>query len=367
MTISRRSFVAGIGTSALTGQLAHAQAAADWQAGAPADWANVLAAARNEGQVTVAAFAALGDKLSAGFKRDTGIQMNFLGGSTTDQSVRLEAEARAKNLTIDILIGGGRELGLMHDGLLEPVAPQLILPGVTDVRNFRLGKLKWMDNEQKYLLQGSQYVFGWILVNKDMVKPEEVNSWKKLLDPKWRGKIASFDLRYPGPGQGCASALYRVFGVDYIKAFFVDQQVSYTADNRGLVEGVVRGVTPIAFGTIQQEVERYKATGFNNLAVVLPDDMPGYLTGGYSVLKEPKGAPHPNAATVFINWYMSRPGQEIYESVMLETSRRLDVNTGVPDYLVPRPGYNYYEAFNEDEYYSRNDVIKLINQALGNR
>jgi len=85
------------------------------------------------------------------------------------------------------------------------------------------------------------------------------------------------------------------------------------------------------------------------------------------VLKEPVGAPHPNAATVFINWYMSRPGQVVYESVMLETSRRIDVQTGLPDYLVPRPGVKYYEAYNESEYFSRNAVVKLVTEALGNR
>jgi ABC-type Fe3+ transport system substrate-binding protein len=366
--ISRRALVAGAGASALAGRFAQAQAPTDWQAGAPAEWARILEAGQKEGQITVAAFAGLGDKMGAAFKRDTGIQMNFLGGSSTEQSIRMEAEARAKNLTIDCLLGGGRELGpMMRDGMLEPVAPQLMLPGVTDPKNFRGGKLKWMDNSQTYLIQGAQYVFGWLVVNKDMVKLDEVNTWKKLLDPKWRGKIASYDLRGPGPGQGSAAALYRIFGIDYIKEFFVDQKVNFTTDNRGLVEGVVRGQTAIAFGAIQQDVERFRSAGFNNLAIVLPDDMPGYLTGGFSVLKQAKGVPHPNAAKVFINWYMSRPGQEVYESVMLETSRRLDVNTGVPDYLVPRPGVNYYEAFSEEEYFSRNDVIGLINKTLGAR
>ena len=72
-----------------------------------------MAAAQAEGQVTVAAFPALAEKMSAAFKRDTGIQLNFLSGGTSEQSARMEAEARAKNLTIDVLIGGGRELGFM--------------------------------------------------------------------------------------------------------------------------------------------------------------------------------------------------------------------------------------------------------------
>ena len=64
---------------------------------------------------------------------------------------------------------------------------------------------------------------------------------------------------------------------------------------------------------------------------------------------------------------MSKPGQEVYESVMLETSRRVDLQTGLPGYLVPRPGVKYYEAFNENEYFSRFKVVKLVSDALGNR
>jgi ABC-type Fe3+ transport system substrate-binding protein len=365
---TRRQLLAGLGsTVAMSAFGSTGAAAADWQAGAPPQWETIMKAARAEGQVTVAAFPALADKMSAAFKRDTGLQLNFLGGNTAEQSVRMEAEARAKNLTIDALLGGGRELGaMMKEGFLNPVAPQLLLPGV-QADAYRNGKIKWMDSSQKYHLQGSEYVFGWLVVNTDMVKPEELKSWKNLLDPKYRGKIASYDLRGPGPGQGSSAWLYRVFGLDFIKDLFIAQQPKFTVDNRGLVEGVVRGTTPIAFGAIQNEVERFKQQGFKNLAVVLPDDAPGYLTGGYSVLKQAVGVPHPNAATVFINWFMSQPGQEVYESIMLETSRRKDVNTGLPDYLVPRPGVQYYEAFNEDEYFARNDVVKLITAALGNR
>jgi ABC-type Fe3+ transport system substrate-binding protein len=371
---SRRTFFTGLGATALLAARSDANAAAEpaatgagWQDGAPAEWQKIFKAAQAEGQITVAAFPALADKLSAAFKRDTGIQVNFLTSTISEQSARLEAEARAKNLTIDILIGGGRELKpMMSEGMLQPVKPQLLLPGVAP-KNFRAGKLKWMDNSSEYLLQGAEYVFGWLLVNKDKVDPSTIKSWKDLLDPKYRGRIASYDLRAPGPGQGASDWIYNMFGIDYIKALFLDQKVTFTTDNRQLVETVARGISPIAFGAIQTEVERFKREGFTNLAVVLPEDAPGYLTGGFSVLKQAKGVPHPNAATIFINWYMSKPGQEVYESVMLETSRRLDINTGLPDYLVPRPGVKYYEAYNEEVYFSRDAVVKLITEALGNR
>jgi ABC-type Fe3+ transport system substrate-binding protein len=364
---SRRGFVAGLAASSLVSAAGTGRAAdtADWQAGAPPEWDRVMKAAQAEGQLTVAAFPLLAEKMTAAFKRDTGLHINFLGGNAAEQSARLEAEARAKNLTIDILIGGGRELGaMMHDGLLQPVLPQLLLPGIAPT-NFRDGRIKWMDTAGRYNLQGSEYVFGWLIVNTGIVKPEELKSWKNLLDPKYKGRIGSYDLVGPGPGQGSATWIYKIFGIDYIKALFIDQSVKFSVDNRGLVEQVVRGTTPIVFGAIQSEVEQFRRAGFTNLAVVLPDDAPGYLTGGYSVLKQAVGVPHPNAATVFINWYISRPGQEAYESVMLETSRRIDVKTGVPDYLVPRPGVTYYEAFNETEYFARYDMVKVITAALG--
>ena len=366
--LSRRALLAGLSASALLTRAAGSPAAeTGWQDGAPPEWDRVLTAARAEGQVTVAGFPLLEEKMSAAFQRDAGIKLNFLSSNTAEQSARLEAEARAKNLTIDILLGGGRELGpMMKEGLLEPVKPQLILPGISPA-NFREGRLKWMDKASQYLLQGAEYVFGWLLVNNDKVDPKEIRTWRNLLDPKYRGKIASYDLRSPGPGQGSAAWIYNTFGMDYVKALFLDQQVKVSTDNRQLVEMVARGTTPIVFGAIQTEVERFRKAGFANLAVVLPEDAPGYLTGGYSVLKQAKGVPHPKAATVFINWYMSRPGQEVYESVMLETSRRTDLHTGLPEYLVPRPGVKYYEAFNEDEYFSRYDVVKLITNALGNR
>jgi ABC-type Fe3+ transport system substrate-binding protein len=364
---SRRALLVGLGGSALTATIGGAATAAGWQDGAPAEWERILSAARAEGQVTVAGFPLLQEKMSAAFERDTGIHLNFLSSNTAEQSARLEAEARARNLTIDILLGGGRELGpMMRDGLLEPIAPQLLLPGVS-AQNFRGGTHKWMDNSSQYLLQGAEYVFGWLLVNKDKVDLGKIKSWRDLLDPKYRGRIASYDLRSPGPGQGSSAWIYNTFGIDYIKALFLDQQVKFSTDNRQLVEMVARGTTPIVFGAIQTEVERFRKAGFANLATVLPDDAPGYLTGGYSVLKQAKGVPHPNAARIFINWYMSRPGQEVYESVMLETSRRTDLNTGLPDYLVPRPGIKYYEAFNENEYFSRYAVVKLITDALGSR
>jgi ABC-type Fe3+ transport system substrate-binding protein len=368
-TTSRRELIAGslaVGASLAGVNRSFAQANDDWQAGAPEEWGRVLAAARQEGQVAVAGFPLLSEKMGAAFKRDTGIQLNFVGGNTAEQTGRLEAEARAKNVTIDIVLSGGRELIIMRENLLEPVLPQLILPGVAP-KYFQDGKYKFEDNAGQYLLQGSSFVFGWLVVNTDVVKPGEIKTWKDLLDPKFRSKIASYDVRFPGPGQGSAAWLYKTLGVEFIKDLFVGQQVRFSLDNRALMEGVVRGTAPILLGGIQFEVERFRSR-FTNVEVVLPEDAPGYVTGGFSILKQARGVPHPNAAKVFINWYMSKPGQELYESVMMEVSRRIDIETGVPKYLVPRKGYGYVDDSKEDYFFTvRAGLIKKVDEALGPR
>jgi ABC-type Fe3+ transport system substrate-binding protein len=339
----------------------------DWQAGAPPEWERVLKAAQAEGKITVAGFPGLAKTMGPAFKRDTGIQLDFFSGSSSEQSTRFEAEVRAKNMTIDILLGGARELALKPEGLLAAIKPQFMLPGLAP-KNFRNGAHKWMDNDEAYLLHGAEWVFGWVLVNKDIVDPNEIKTWKDLLKPQFRGKIVSHDPRSAGPGQGATNFIFKAFGMDYIKDFFVGQEVKFTTDNRQVVEDVVRGVKPIAFASIQFHVESFKKAGIANLAVILPDDQPGYLTSGFSVLKQGKFAPHPAASTVFINWYMSHPGQEIYQSVMLEAARRNDVDKStLPSYLLPREGGKYLEDYNEETYNKRDAAVKLITEALGNR
>ena len=369
LSTTRRVFLSSLASAGALLANCHgaaAQGAADWQAGAPEKWRKILAAAKTEGQVTVAGFPLLAEKMKAAFERDTGIQLNFLGGNAAEQSARLAEEARAHNLTIDILLGGGRELELARQGFMQPILPQLILPSNTP-DHFRDGKYKFVDNSGQYLLQGAEYVFGWLTVNSDIIKPEEIRVWKDLLDPKFRGKIASYDIRYPGPGQGASTWLYKVYGIEFIKDLFLGQQVKFSVDNRALMEGVVRGTAPVLFGGIQVEVERFRAN-FKNIAVILPKDAPGYVTGGYSVIKQAKGVPHPNAATVFVNWYISKPGQEVYQSTMLELSRRMDLPATVPDYLIPGArGINYHDDYNEDYYYKRTGMVKVISDALGHR
>jgi ABC-type Fe3+ transport system substrate-binding protein len=342
--------------------------AADWQAGASPEWAAVLAAAKREGKVVVAGHPALARAFSDDFKRDTGIDLEFLGGNTRDLTARFQREARANNLTMDISLGGGTELLTLYpEGLLQSVKAQMMLPGVTEPKNWIGGRTKWMDKEGAYLFQGSYWIHAWPVFNSDAVKG--VQSWKDLLKPEFKGKIAAYDPRSGGPGQSAAGYLVDTFGVDFLKQLYLGQEVAYTQDGRQLIEWLVRGNYAIALGGVQIDVEQFRTRNLGNLTVPSLPDGPGSVLGGFSVLKQAKGSPHPNAATVFINWYASQPGQTAYSRTMLEPSSRLDVDVpAIPDYVKPKPGVTYLDQYEETWYReTRPKVESAIVNALGGR
>jgi ABC-type Fe3+ transport system substrate-binding protein len=58
------------------------------------------------------------------------------------------------------------------------------------------------------------------------------------------------------------------------------------------------------------------------------------------------GAPHPNAARVYLNWLLSREGQENWARLSEQDSRRLDVPA--PPGVAPKQGVNYVQIGKEE-------------------
>jgi iron(III) transport system substrate-binding protein len=358
--------IAALGCSA-----AHAQTADDWQAGAGEDWKKLLAAAKKEGKVVVAGVAPLSKTISAGFERDTGIPVEFVTGNPNDISTRIQREAKSGNVLVDIVFNGGGELFTMYlPGYLEPIAPKLILPGVKNPANWIGGKMKWFDNKNAYMMQVSNWVHGWVVINSTAVDASRIRNWSDLLKPEYKGKIAAYDPRLGGPGQSAGGYLTHQFGIDFVKQLYTGQEVTYTRDSRQLVEWAARGTYPIVLGAIQSEVDRFQKSGMKQLVVPTLADGPGTLTGGFSVVTTPKGSPNPNAAAVFLNWIASRPGHVAYASTMLEASTRTDAQLpAVPDYVKPQQGLKYtLDQYSEDWYKDeRPKISKALVDTLGGR
>ncbi len=366
MSLGRRTLLLTAVAALVIGPAA-AAVAADWQAGGGKKWQDLLAAAKKEGKVVVTGEPPLTGVLAAAFKHDTGIDLEFLGGNTRDVNSRFNKEARAHHLTIDVILSGGSQFPLLKEHLLEPLKPMIVLPGSGDGPWYPDGKRKWPDTSRTYMYQATEFVTPGPLVNSDMVKPDEMTKFADLLNPKFKGKIAAFDPRTGGPGLGFASYLDHLYGIDFVKKLYIGQQVKYTRSSRQLVEWLARGVYGIALGTSAADIVLFRQQGFKNLKVTDMGDAPGSTAGGFSVAKIGKGAPHPNAAAVFVNWYMSQRGQQVYTDAMASPSRRSDVDKSkVPDFILPQPGVKYLDQYDQAYYLGeRTQARKAIVQALG--
>ena len=347
--------------------LAGGAAAADWQAGAGDDWKQALAAAKAEGTVVIAGSPDLATPMSVGFERDTGIEVRFLGGNPRDLTGRIEREVRSNNLTVDILLGGASDLTLVKEGFAVPLKPQFILPGVTDPKNWADGAMKWVDTAQMYMFQGAEYVNAQPFFNIAVLKRDEIQNWKDLLKPQYKGKIVAVDPRTAGSGQAAAAYLAHLFGFEFIKQLYVDQKVILSRDARQAVEWTARGVYPIVIGGSPTDFETFKAAGIDTMMVGDMADGPGTTVGGFSIMWQPKGSPHPNAAKVFLNWYASKPGQEAYIASKGTPSRRTDIDlSSLPDYLMMKPGKTYLDGYAEPFYLNiRPEISKMIVEAMG--
>ena len=342
-----------------------------WDAGAPPEWAEILAAGQEEGVVVVGGFPFLEEPMEEAFERDTGIRLEYVGGDGADISARFAQEAQSGNMTMDLILGGGGELETIYpEGLLASVKDQLILPGVQDGEQWRGGERGWYDNAGEFFFLGSGWVFGYVTVNADLVDPASITVWEDLLRPEFTGQIIAYDPSAIGPGQGAASSMVGsgALSIEFMEELLIGQEVEFVQDNTQVVEALARETHSVALFALQSQIERFKAEGFN-LEVVNPEDFPGYISSGFSVIKLAEGRPHPNAAQVFVNWYASVPGAQVYQDVLLETSNRLDVDRStLPEYVIPQEGVEYFDDSNEDyRLNERRDAVDQIVEMLGGR
>jgi iron(III) transport system substrate-binding protein len=335
--------------AALLAAAAPAALAAEWNEGGGAAWDTLLAEAKQEGGLVLAACPDMASWIGPAFAAETGIDISFIAGDIADVAARYQMEAESGNLTIDVRLGGPIDVNLANAGKLTSLPEQLILPDATDPQKWMGGKLTYDDDEQRYLVIPSEYVSSRPLINTDIIDPASIKTLDDLLKPEFKGKIAGLDPGITGGGQSLAVYYASLRDIDFIKQLYTQQEIVRSRDSRQLLEWAARGTYPIILGLEVAVLQRFREAGIESLTMVPLDDAPGTTVGGCSVASIPVGAPHPKSAAVFLNWYLSHAGQQAYEEALLLPSLRTDLpHTGVLDYLLIKPGENYLPIYRED-------------------
>jgi iron(III) transport system substrate-binding protein len=283
------------------------------------------------------------------------------------------AERRAQKYLWDIcLCGTATAFRVFYQGKhLDPVKPILILPEVLDQSNWLSGKHHYLDPEEKYIFVFLGNASQALSFNKNLLNPAEFKSYWDLLAPKWKGKIVVRDPRAPGSGGGQTRFLYYhpKIGPQYLIRLFTEMEPVLTRDDSQALEWLAKGKVALCFFCRGDQVTKAQRQG-------LPVDSfpPGWKEGeslqaSFGTISLMNRAPHPNAAKVYINWFLSRDGQKTFQEIMNRPPTSAEsLRTDIPKDVVPqdqrrRDGIEYVMA-DQSEWLEMEPIYKLVNEAL---
>ena len=265
------------------------------------DWKKVIDGARKEGKVVVyngAVGTPALPKVASAFEGKYGVRVELLEARASELRERIRTEQASGKVLGDVSHNGSTTTALqLADGTFQPHGS---LPsGARVVAPFTLDDVRI----PIYVI-----TYG-ILVNTDMVKPaDEPKTWQDLVNPKWKGKLLADDMRALGGG----AVFFFVTAEKYGKEFhekLAQQQPHMNRELRGNYPRVARGEYPVYFPFTLPDLLELK--GLPVKTIVPPDGVP-YVRFDGAIFK---GAPHPNAGRLFMDFLMSEEGQLLYANL----------------------------------------------------
>ena len=295
-----------------------------WQA----DWDKTVELAKKEGKVVVSlpASAELRAGIERLFEKRYGIDVEPIVGRASTVVRKMIEESKAGVRYVDLHMGGSESVvtGMLPEGIIDPMESYMLLPEVKDPKQWWGGHI-WVDNPKKFVYSTLAYQSESLWFNSQLMKAADVRSFDDLLDEKLKGRIGILDPRTPGSGASMWSYLREVKGEDYLRKL-VGQKLSLSRDQRVLAEILAKGKIALVLGLTYYSYAPFIKAGLPVEPLPVPKEGV-YVSGGSGHLVVLKNAPHANAARLFLNWFMSREGQEVYSKAMHQPTRRLDVDT----------------------------------------
>ncbi len=217
------------------------------------EWDNTVKKANKEGRVNVYIDHSAAALIHAGVfeKAYPGIKVRAVTGRRSE--IQITAERRARKYIPDVNIAGVTQNypNLYKLKALNPIKPALILPEVVDESKWWKGKHRYADPEGKYV-----FIFlgfpqlGSFAYNTSLVNPKEITSFWDFLNPKWKGKMESRDMRGPGPGGGSLRFMYNnpKIGPEFISRLYSEMDITLFRSIRQGTDWLATGKFTICYG-----------------------------------------------------------------------------------------------------------------------
>jgi ABC-type Fe3+ transport system substrate-binding protein len=314
---------------------------------AQSDWDKVIAAAKKEGTVSVY-HSQLGaphfKTVINAFQTKYGIKVQDIDVRASELTERLRVEQTSGRYAADVEFHG--KTSILQQMETNFVAKHGGVPNIANLRpEFQADEFSvpaWVQNVC-------------MLVNTNLVKEADYpKEWKDILDPKWQGKMLSDDMRAVGSGQTVFAVLYKNYGKDFLERLS-QQKIEINRDLRMNSRKVARGENALFITQILAFASDLKGLP---VKVILPSDGCPYTPIRGAVMR---GAPHPNAARLFINHFLDMESQLTYANAWMGT-----VVKGVAEKLTDPDTKRFAEVklMGEIAYEDREPMLKAATEIM---
>lgn len=279
------------------------------------------------------------------FEKETGYKLEFVKLPSGDVIKRVKAEAA--NPQADVIWSIGGEQLEADNALLEKYQPKE-WDKIDPV--FKVGT-NWLP------YTGIMNVF---IVNTKLVKEADTpKKWGDLTLAKWKGKVCSATPDKSGSAYMQLNNVllaYKDTGWDVFKKLLANFFISASS---GSVPKYVNDGEALVGITLEDNAFRY-VQGGGPVKIVYPDEGVIAAPDGIALIK---GAPHPEAAKVFIDWCLSKSAQDYLVAKMFRRPVRIDGTTppGLPALSkIKTLPYNFADAAkNKTEYLKKFSDMKM--------
>jgi iron(III) transport system substrate-binding protein len=240
------------------------------------------------------------------FEAETGYKLQFVKLASGDVIKRVVAESA--NPQCDVIWSIGGEQLEADSALLQKYVPK-----------------EW-DKIDPVFKVGTNWlpytgIMNVLIVNTKLVPEAQMpKSWADLADPKWKGKISSATPDKSGSAYMQMNNVFLAFkdqGWDRYRPILANFFVS--ASSSAVPKYVNDGEASIGI-TLEDNAFRY-VQGGGPVKIVYPSEGVIAAPDGIAMVK---GAPHPDAAKVFIDWCLSKATQDFLVQQMFRRPVRLD-------------------------------------------
>ena len=292
------------------------------------------------------------------FKSLYGIDVQAQRLSTGEVAAKIEEENG--HPSADVWFGGTTDPYNVTSskGLLEQYEPKNASHLISD-------KFKSTNKDWYGIYKG---ILG-ILYDKEelqRLKLDVPQDYKDLIDPKYKGLIWSSNYNTAGTAKLIINTVIQKYGHDQGIQYLVDLDkniAQYTKSGSGPSKAIGAGECTIGIGMLHDGIYQIVDQEHENVGLQIPSSGASYEVGATAIFK---GAPHPNAAKLWIEYALSPACVDLaqkngsYQFLVIDDAKQPEIATEYgldPNNVMD---YNFEDAKKHTEQY-----VKDVMEALG--